>query len=46
MAVDVATRTVPPPLEVVPPAEPIVEARGVDKIYDTGKVQVSALREV
>ena len=27
-------------------AEPIVEARGVEKTYDTGKVQVHALRGV
>ena len=26
--------------------EPIVEARAVDKVYDTGKLQVNALREV
>jgi ABC-type lipoprotein export system ATPase subunit len=30
----------------VPIVEPIVEARAVDKIYDTGKVEVHALREV
>ncbi len=46
MAVDVATRSAPSPLEIVPAAEPIVEAHGVDKIYDTGKLQVHALRDV
>ena len=30
------------PLEL----EPIVEARGLDKTYDTGKVEVHALRDV
>ena len=46
MAVDVATRSAPSPLELVPEAEPIVEARGVEKVYDTGKLQVHALRAV
>ena len=48
MAVAVETRT---PVSVKPKAAPtvaetIVEATGVDKIYDTGKVQVQALRGV
>src|SRR4029453_1073844 len=49
----VAERSAPPaePLFLEPNAEPvvlepIVEARGVDKVYDTGKLQVHALREV
>ena len=29
-----------------PPVEPIVEARAVDKVYDTGRVEVHALRGV
>jgi putative ABC transport system ATP-binding protein len=33
-------------VELLPRAAPIVEARGVDKQYDTGKVQVHALRGV
>jgi ABC-type lipoprotein export system ATPase subunit len=45
MAVAVApTRTKPAPVPEV--AEAIVEARAVDKLYDTGKVQVHALRGV
>jgi putative ABC transport system ATP-binding protein len=38
----------PAPATKPAPADdaPIVEARGVDKLYDTGKVQVHALREV
>ena len=38
-------KLLPPLAELVPPA-PIVEARAVDKRYDTGKVQVNALRGV
>ena len=41
--------TVESPREVTkpaPPREPIVEARGVLKTYDTGKVQVHALRGI
>jgi putative ABC transport system ATP-binding protein len=44
MAVSVAARPAPLPTPVV--LEPIVEARAVDKVYDTGKLQVHALREV
>jgi putative ABC transport system ATP-binding protein len=44
MAVSVAARPAPLPTSVV--LEPIVEARAVDKVYDTGKLQVHALREV
>jgi putative ABC transport system ATP-binding protein len=47
MAVHVSERvveTLPPPLEAAPAV--IVEARGLDKLYDTGKVQVHALRGV
>jgi putative ABC transport system ATP-binding protein len=48
MGVAVETRA---PVSVEPAAAPaaaetIVEATGVDKIYDTGKVQVQALRDV
>jgi ABC-type lipoprotein export system ATPase subunit len=48
MAVAVETRV---PVTIEPEAAPsvadaIVEATGVDKIYDTGKVQVRALRDV
>ena len=48
MAVTVEPRPAPPPVEVprAPEPEPIVEARGVDKVYDTGKLQVHALRDV
>jgi putative ABC transport system ATP-binding protein len=44
MAVSVQPR----PQTVAPPAlsEPIVEARGVEKTYDTGRVEVHALRGV
>jgi len=45
MAVTLTAKPMRPPLEEVA-LEPIVEAQGVDKIYDTGKVQVNALREV
>jgi ABC-type lipoprotein export system ATPase subunit len=44
MAVSVAAR--PAPLLEPVALEPIVEARAVDKVYDTGKLQVHALREV
>ena len=44
MAVRVAAR--PAPLLEPVVLEPIVEARAVDKIYDTGKLQVHALRDV
>jgi ABC-type lipoprotein export system ATPase subunit len=44
MAVSVAARPAPPPQPVA--LEAIVEARAVDKVYDTGKLQVHALREV
>ena len=44
MAVSVAARPAPLPTPVV--LEPIVEAHAVDKVYDTGKLQVHALREV
>ena len=44
MAVSVAARPAPPPEPVA--LEPIVEARAVDKVYDTGKLRVNALREV
>ena len=50
MAVPVAARPAPPPESVLEPIavmlEPIVEAHAVDKVYDTGKLQVHALREV
>ena len=48
MAVTVEPRPAPPPVEAprAPEPEPIVEARGVDKVYDTGKLQVHALQEV
>ena len=43
MAIQVARR----PVELkAPPAEAIIEARGVEKTYDTGKVEVHALRGV
>jgi hypothetical protein len=48
MAVSVEPRpvqtVVPEPLQVPPPA--ILEARSVDKVYDTGKVRIDALRGV
>src|SRR5688572_7483816 len=44
MAVSVQTR-LQQPVEARA-AEPIVEARGVEKTYDTGKVEVHALRGV
>jgi ABC-type lipoprotein export system ATPase subunit len=40
------TRVEAPPLLQLPKALAIVEARSVDKLYDTGKVQVHALRGV
>ena len=48
MAVLEKTRAVVKPAVVKPEkaAAPIVEAREVDKRYDTGKVQVQALRGV
>ena len=48
MAVDVVTRprSKPAPLREPAPPESIVEAQGVDKTYDTGKVEVNALRGV
>jgi putative ABC transport system ATP-binding protein len=48
MAVNVAPRPAPPQVEVpeAPASEPIVEARGVDKVYENGKLQVHALRDV
>lgn len=36
----------PRPEAVLSPGTPIVEARGVDKRYDTGQVEVHALRQV
>ena len=47
MAVTVEPRPAPPPVEVprAPEPEPIVEARGVDKVYDTGKIKVES-REI
>jgi putative ABC transport system ATP-binding protein len=44
MAVSVAARPAPLPTPVV--LEPIVEARAVEKVYDTGKLQVHALQDV
>jgi putative ABC transport system ATP-binding protein len=44
MAVSVEPR--PPIMLPLAPAESIVEARGVEKTYDTGKVEVHALRGV
>ena len=48
MAVDVVTRprSKPAPLREPAPRESIVEAREVVKTYDTGKVQVHALRGI
>ena len=47
MAVSVRPRPAPEaPVAVRETAEAIVEARAVDKLYDTGKVQVHALRGV
>ena len=45
MAVSVATRPAQPQLAEIA-LEPIVEAREVDKVYNTGKLQVNALRAV
>ena len=42
----VSVQAAPPVLAAPPIAEPIVEAIGVDKTYDTGTVQVRALRAV
>ena len=46
MAVDVATRPRPAPPAALTLREQIVEARSVLKTYDTGKVEVHALRGV
>jgi putative ABC transport system ATP-binding protein len=46
MAVQVAPRPTLLPAEESPASPAIVEARRVDKIYDTGQLQVHALREV
>jgi len=46
MAVRVESRPAPATKPAPPEAAPIVEARGVDRLYDTGKVQVQALRGV
>jgi ABC-type lipoprotein export system ATPase subunit len=46
MAVRVEPKPARATLPAPPPLEPIVEARSVDKLYDTGKVQVHALRGV
>jgi ABC-type lipoprotein export system ATPase subunit len=43
MAVDVEQR---PARTAVAVGQPIIEARGVDKTYDTGKIEVHALRDV
>ena len=44
MAVDVKQRPASPALGMA--QEPIIEARGVEKTYDTGKIEVHALRDV
>jgi len=46
MAVRVESRPAPATKPAPAEAAPIVEARGVDRLYDTGKVQVQALRGV
>ena len=46
MAVAVAVEQRPQPLDPAMRLEPIVEARNLDKTYDTGKVEVHALRGV
>jgi ABC-type lipoprotein export system ATPase subunit len=46
MAVAVAVEQRPQPLDLGVRLEPIVEARNLDKTYDTGKVEVHALRGV
>jgi putative ABC transport system ATP-binding protein len=46
MAVAVAVEQRPQPIDLGVRPEPIVEARNVDKTYDTGKVEVHALRGV
>jgi ABC-type lipoprotein export system ATPase subunit len=46
MAVQVAPRPTPVPVEAPSATQPIVEARAVDKVYDTGRLAVHALREV
>jgi ABC-type lipoprotein export system ATPase subunit len=45
MATRVESLPAPPPTTPVSES-PIIEARGVDKTYDTGKVEVHALRQV
>ncbi len=43
MEVDVEQRVAPAPIVA---QQPIIDARGVDKTYDTGKIEVRALRDV
>ena len=40
------TAPAPPTVVSPPPAPPIVEARGVERVYDTGKVRVPALNGI
>src|SRR6187431_2071182 len=42
----VRMEAVPTPTKTLVSEPPIIEARGVDKTYDTGKVEVHALRDV
>ena len=42
----VRVEAVPTPTRTPVPEPPIIEARGVDKTYDTGKLEVHALRDV
>jgi ABC-type lipoprotein export system ATPase subunit len=42
----VRVETVPAPVSARVSESPIIEARGVDKTYDTGKLEVHALRDV
>src|SRR6187431_3651998 len=42
----VRMEAVPTPTKTLVSEPPIIEARGVDKTYDTGKLEVHALREV
>ena len=42
----VRVEPVPAPTTTPKAAQPIIEARGVDKTYDTGKIEVHALRDV
>ena len=44
MAVDIEQVTAPAPPGVA--RQPIIQARGVEKTYDTGKIEVRALRDV